>query len=736
MIPGAYLKSTLLEFKTMRYGVKYTAVPRATAVDRFERSLLGDIHRGLAARDAAWHNTEPGQKGPLRDNLDMSEYTGMVFGTMAHQAACGTCPRQRPRISRRSPTRSHSLGGRSDTSARPRPTETLLVSAAHRGVSMSGVALLCPCARGCAAGNLLMKAGAAPPRSATRLVARPARWALRPGGHRCRVTPRNESDADEEPAAPAPASASGSADWGDSARAENWDYDNRRDWKGIAMLVALGLTCAWGARLLFGAILGALPAKEPAPSRAPSAATAATAEPAAAKAEAEEERGVALEPEDLFGRSSQWPEEADGGPGSAAAAAGGAGALRLQAEAEGRLGRGQNGWEPSAFQEDSGWLQDDGLDAGEWTPAEASDYEAQGEVAADAGGEGGAEEAAAGEAATAPATEAAAAAKADGDADDDAEAGAAVVDVEWEVVDGREAERSGEEAGPEAEDKAADGAAAVEASSAASNAEEKDEEEVREGGKGQPEMKAAGGAGAAASAEPAPPPPSEPREYEYETELPIEALPASVSGGMVSAVELPATAVDPLTVDELPKDKTLRSFSKRSSVALSAATAASEASNRASAYAAAASAAASKAAESATAASVAARFAHQGMESATEEAMEAAEARVAAAAKSAQEAEGRAAASAGMASAYEDVASNQKDLAQRAARLDPEPEPEPTRAESWLRAKLAWWEMSPLWQKTVAALEPARDAVVAVAAKLWSALVAVAAAIKAAIWRG
>eukprot|EP00873_Tetraselmis_striata_P036281 jgi/Tetstr1/456545/TSEL_043267.t1 len=76
------LKSTLLEFKTMRYGVKYTAVPRAMAVDRFERSLLGDIQRGLAARDAAWHNTEPGQKGPLRDIRDMSEYTGMVFGTV------------------------------------------------------------------------------------------------------------------------------------------------------------------------------------------------------------------------------------------------------------------------------------------------------------------------------------------------------------------------------------------------------------------------------------------------------------------------------------------------------------------------------------------------------------------------------------------------------------------------------------------------------------------------------
>eukprot|EP00873_Tetraselmis_striata_P002984 jgi/Tetstr1/423248/TSEL_001365.t1 len=50
VVTGSYdprsLKSTLLEFKTMRYGVKYTAVPRATAVDRFERSLLGDIQRG------------------------------------------------------------------------------------------------------------------------------------------------------------------------------------------------------------------------------------------------------------------------------------------------------------------------------------------------------------------------------------------------------------------------------------------------------------------------------------------------------------------------------------------------------------------------------------------------------------------------------------------------------------------------------------------------------------------
>eukprot|EP00873_Tetraselmis_striata_P008530 jgi/Tetstr1/428794/TSEL_018781.t1 len=97
VVTGSYdprsLKSTLLEFKTMRYGVKYTSVPRATAVDRFERSLLGDIQRGLAARDAAWHNTDPGQKGPLRDILDMSEYTGMVFGTMGEVQAAP--PRER-----------------------------------------------------------------------------------------------------------------------------------------------------------------------------------------------------------------------------------------------------------------------------------------------------------------------------------------------------------------------------------------------------------------------------------------------------------------------------------------------------------------------------------------------------------------------------------------------------------------------------------------------------------------
>eukprot|EP00873_Tetraselmis_striata_P023392 jgi/Tetstr1/443656/TSEL_031649.t1 len=93
VVTGSYdprsLRSTLLEFKTMRYGVKYTSVPRATAMDRFERSLLGDIQRGLAARNAAWHNTEPGHKGPLRDILNMSEYLGMVFGTVGLRGGHG-----------------------------------------------------------------------------------------------------------------------------------------------------------------------------------------------------------------------------------------------------------------------------------------------------------------------------------------------------------------------------------------------------------------------------------------------------------------------------------------------------------------------------------------------------------------------------------------------------------------------------------------------------------------------
>eukprot|EP00873_Tetraselmis_striata_P027381 jgi/Tetstr1/447645/TSEL_035004.t1 len=79
-------KPTLLEFnRNMRYRVKYNTVPRATAVDRFERSLVGDIQQWLVSRDAAWqHNTEHGHfKGrPLRDIMEMSEYTGTVFGSM------------------------------------------------------------------------------------------------------------------------------------------------------------------------------------------------------------------------------------------------------------------------------------------------------------------------------------------------------------------------------------------------------------------------------------------------------------------------------------------------------------------------------------------------------------------------------------------------------------------------------------------------------------------------------
>eukprot|EP00873_Tetraselmis_striata_P033041 jgi/Tetstr1/453305/TSEL_040297.t1 len=98
VVTGSYdprsIMSTLLEFKTMLYGVKYTAVPQTTAVDRFERSLLGDIQRGLAVRDAAWHNTEPGQKGPLRDIMDLSEYTGVVFGTVG-EVSKGTLNRAR-----------------------------------------------------------------------------------------------------------------------------------------------------------------------------------------------------------------------------------------------------------------------------------------------------------------------------------------------------------------------------------------------------------------------------------------------------------------------------------------------------------------------------------------------------------------------------------------------------------------------------------------------------------------
>eukprot|EP00873_Tetraselmis_striata_P019142 jgi/Tetstr1/439406/TSEL_027840.t1 len=70
VVTGSYdhgpMEPTLLEIKTMPYMSKYNAVPPATAVDRFERSApLGDIHQGLAMRDAACHNTETGQNGPL-----------------------------------------------------------------------------------------------------------------------------------------------------------------------------------------------------------------------------------------------------------------------------------------------------------------------------------------------------------------------------------------------------------------------------------------------------------------------------------------------------------------------------------------------------------------------------------------------------------------------------------------------------------------------------------------------
>eukprot|EP00873_Tetraselmis_striata_P012631 jgi/Tetstr1/432895/TSEL_002337.t1 len=66
------LKPTLLEFNTMRYGVKYIAVPWATAVDRalFETSCL-----------------------------DMSEYTDMVFGTMG-EVTKGAPLSAKPRVNR------------------------------------------------------------------------------------------------------------------------------------------------------------------------------------------------------------------------------------------------------------------------------------------------------------------------------------------------------------------------------------------------------------------------------------------------------------------------------------------------------------------------------------------------------------------------------------------------------------------------------------------------------------
>eukprot|EP00873_Tetraselmis_striata_P021290 jgi/Tetstr1/441554/TSEL_029783.t1 len=64
VVTGSYdprsLKSTLLEFKTMRYGVKYTAVPGPRLWIGLSAPCWATYNGGcLAARDAAWHNTEP-----------------------------------------------------------------------------------------------------------------------------------------------------------------------------------------------------------------------------------------------------------------------------------------------------------------------------------------------------------------------------------------------------------------------------------------------------------------------------------------------------------------------------------------------------------------------------------------------------------------------------------------------------------------------------------------------------
>eukprot|EP00873_Tetraselmis_striata_P006646 jgi/Tetstr1/426910/TSEL_017123.t1 len=91
ILTGSYdtrsLKPTLREFKTMRrYGVKYTAVPRATAADRFERSLLGDVHGGWQREMRHGTTRSPDRRALFRNILDMSEYTGMVFGTVDSSA--------------------------------------------------------------------------------------------------------------------------------------------------------------------------------------------------------------------------------------------------------------------------------------------------------------------------------------------------------------------------------------------------------------------------------------------------------------------------------------------------------------------------------------------------------------------------------------------------------------------------------------------------------------------------
>jgi len=184
------------------------------------------------------------------------------------------------------------------------------------------------------------------------------------------------------------------------------------------------------------------------------------------------------------------------------------------------------------------------------------------------------------------------------------------------------------------------------------------------------------------------------------------------SGGessTVSIVESPDTAVDPSTLD-LPKDKTLQSYRERAAVAMAAATAASEASNRAAAYAAAATSASSKAAEAAALACMAARAAQDGMTSTSEEALAEAESRAEAMAQAARKAEERAATLAGITSAYQDMATTQKDIAQQAAHIPTESTEDHPREASWLASKLDWWRMSPLWAKVMSAVEPVSKA--------------------------
>eukprot|EP00873_Tetraselmis_striata_P039174 jgi/Tetstr1/459438/TSEL_004807.t1 len=62
-------------------GDAHWRVQHDAIADAFRDHCVHDL--GLAARDAVRHNTEPGQKGPLRDIQDVSEYTGMVFDTVA-----------------------------------------------------------------------------------------------------------------------------------------------------------------------------------------------------------------------------------------------------------------------------------------------------------------------------------------------------------------------------------------------------------------------------------------------------------------------------------------------------------------------------------------------------------------------------------------------------------------------------------------------------------------------------